>query len=226
MKKIILKTLIGTFITSAILGIFIIFFGLWNVLTGKILLSTAIIFGFSIPGLACAAIYEKEKYKLFSTIGMLTCFISCICFLLLAWEILRETLFFSWFWKFMCSGLLLSASFGHICLLLTIDSNDKMVNCFKFETIGLSLFMDLLLLLQIFIRIEFGWKSLSIITILIVLGTIVTPLWNKLNNKSQIKKQNITDDKYKKIEQIKILLDSNAITKEEYENEKNKILNS
>jgi len=221
MKKIVLKTLIFTFIISAVLGISIIFLDLWNDITGKILLSTVIIFGFSVPGLSCSTNYEKSKDKIFPMAGISTCFISCIYLLLLTWGFLEYLN-----WKFILSGILLSSSFGHISLLLLIDSKEKIVNYFKNGTIILSVIIDILLMLIIFFEIEFEWKLLAIITILIVLGTIVTPLLNKLNNKVDVVKIDLMEEKYKKIEQIKSLLDSNAITQEEYEIEKNKILNS
>ena len=226
MKKIVLKTLIFTFIISAVLGISIIFLDLWNDITGKILLSTVVIFGFSIPGLSCSTNYEKAKDKTFSIVGISTCFISCIYSLLLTWGFLEFDLFDVLNWKLILSGILLSSSFGHISLLLLIDSKEKIVNYFKNGTIILSVIMDILLMTMIFLVIEIEWKLLAIIAILIVLGTIVTPLLNKLNNKANVAKTDLMEDKYKKLEQIKSLLDSNAITQEEYEVEKNKILNS
>ena len=224
MKKTVLKTLIFTFIISAVLGISIIFLDLWNDITGKILLSTVVIFGFSIPGLSCSTNYEKAKDKTFSIVGIVTCFISCIYLLLLMWEFLEFEFFDDLNWKFILSGILLSSSFGHISLLLLIDSKEKIVNYFKNGTIILSVIIDILFLLMIFLEIEIEWKLLAIIAILIVLGTIVTPLLNKLNNKTNVAKTDLMEDKYKKLEQIKSLLDSNAITQEEYEVEKNKIL--
>ena len=225
MKKIVLKTLIFTFIISAVLGISTIFLDLWNDITGKILLSTVVIFGFSIPGLSCSTNYEKAKDKTFSIVGISTCFISCIYLLLLTWGFLEFDFFDDLNWKLILSGILLSSSFGHISLLLLIDSKEKIVNYFKNGTTILSVIMDILLMSMIFLEIEIEWKLLAIIAILIVLGTIVTPLLNKLNNKANIAKTDLMEDKYKKLEQIKSLLDSNAITQEEYEIEKNKILN-
>lgn len=226
MKKIVLKTLIFTFVISAILGISIIFLDLWNEVTSKILLSTCIIFGFSIPGLSCSTSYEKAKDKTFSAIGIITCFISCIYLLLLVWGFLDFDFFDDLNWKFILSGILTSSSFGHICLLLLINSDEKIVNYFKNGTIIFSVIIDIMLLLQIFVEVEISWKLQSIIAILIVLGTIVTPLLNKLKNKPVTIQSGLQEDKYKKLEQIKLLLDNNAITQEEYEIEKNKILNS
>ena len=150
MKKIILKTLITTFIISALLGIYIVIFDYWNDITGKILLSTITIFGFSIPGLACSANYEKSDNKTISVTGMTICFISCCYFLLLDWEIINFDIFDDIMWKLMISCILLSASLAHICLLLLINPSNKKVNYFKKSTIYLSIAMDLLLLFEIY----------------------------------------------------------------------------
>jgi len=218
LRKIVLKTLITTFIISAILGILIIILDLWNKLTINVLLSTIIIFGFSIPGLCCSTSYEKVKNKTISTIGMSICALSCIYFLLLIWNILEFKFFDGLNWKIILSGILLSSSFGHICLLQLVDSENKSVINLKKCTIGLSIVMDILLLSIVLCDIEVSGKVLSIIAILILLGTIILPLMNKLNNKTT------EEDKYKKIEQLKKLLDDKAITEDEYEKEKNKIL--
>ena len=84
--------------------------------------------------------------------------------------------------------------------------------------------MDLFLLIEIFVETELNWKLLSILAILIVLGTIVTSLLDKLNSRTNSSNSHTNDDKYLKLEQLKKLLDDNAITQEEYETEKNKIL--
>ena len=216
LKKIILKTLISTFVISAILGIAIIVLDLWNDLTINVLLSTIIIFGFSIPGLCCSTCYEKDNNKTISTIGITICIISCIYFLLLIWNILEFKFFDGVNWKIILAGILLSSSFGHICLLLLVDGNKNVINLKKC-TIGLSMIMDVLLLAIVLLDIEVSGKLLSILAILILLGTIILPLMNKVSNNTQ-------EDKYNKIEQLKKLLDDKAITEEEYEKEKNKIL--
>ena len=124
----------------------------------------------------------------------------------------------------MSTCIILPISLGHISLLLLIDSDDSKVNAFKISTIILSVILDILILVEIYANIVMNWKLIVILGILIALGTIVTPLMNKLSKPSI--KQNNVDDKYKKIEQLEALLDSKAITEYEYEVEKNKILNS
>jgi hypothetical protein len=179
MKKIILKILIATLMMSAVLGILIIVLDLWNEITSNVLLTTATIFGFSIPGLCCSTIYEKENTKRFSVIGITICLLSCICFLLLIWEIIDFD-----FWndmKVISSASLLSASFGHLSLLLRIDAKEQIVIIFKKATIILSAIMDILLLIEICSEIDISWKLLAVLAILIVLGTIVTPILNKIS---------------------------------------------
>ena len=156
---------------------------------------------------------------------MTICFVSCIYFLLLIWEIFNFDFLDNLLWKFALTCILLSISFGHICLLLLINSTEKIVKIFRNSTITLSTIMDLFILIEIFVETELNWKLLSILAILMVLGTIVTPLLDKLNSRTNSSNSHTNDDKYLKLEQLKKLLDDNAITQEEYETEKNKILN-
>lgn len=155
---------------------------------------------------------------------MTICFVSCIYFLLLIWEIFNFDFLDNLLWKFVLTCILLSISFGHMCLLLLINSTEKIVKIFRNGTITLSIIMDLFLLIEIFVETELNWKLLSILVILMVLGTIVTPLLDKLNSRTNSSNSHTNDDKYLKLEQLKKLLDDNAITQEEYETEKNKIL--
>lgn len=156
---------------------------------------------------------------------MTICFVSCIYFLLLIWEIFNFDFLDNLLWKFVLTCILLSISFGHMCLLLLINSTEKIVKIFRNSTITLSIIMDLFLLIEIFVETELNWKLLSILAILMVFGTIVTPLLDKLNSRTNSSNSHTNDDKYLKLEQLKKLLDDNAITQEEYETEKNKILN-
>ena len=82
--------------------------------------------------------------------------------------------------------------------------------------------MDALFINNIVSDLNISWKVITVIGILVILGTIITPLLNILNKKKEQPKE---EDKYKKLEQLKNLLDTNAITQEEYDVEKNKLLN-
>lgn len=158
--------------------------------------------------------------------------------MLCTWEFFSFDLFSDFNWDFTLLGTLLSLSFGHISLLL-IESKEDVVICFKNGTILLSVIMDMLLIAMILFEADIKFKLIAILSILIVLGTIVTLLLNKLNNKVNVISpnvvnqnvenpniENIAADKYSKLEKLKSLLVSNAITQEEYDSEKTKILNS
>ena len=118
MKKIILKTLIITFIISALLGIGIVLLDIWTEITARILLSTVTIFSASIPGLCCSISYEKSKNKVVPLIGMIITTISCIYFLLLVWELITFKWTNEFAWNFMATCIILPISLGHISLLL------------------------------------------------------------------------------------------------------------
>ena len=181
MKKIVLKVLIITFVISAMLGIFVVLSGIWNNVTEKVLLSTAAIFCFGLPGLICSACYDKIESKQIPIIGMTTCIASCIYLLFLIWFFLAADVS-DFVWQAVWACITMSASFGHVSLLLLIDSDNKMVNYLKNGTCILTFIMDALLLLDIYSNIEISWRLIVTIGILIVLGTIVTPLLNKLKS--------------------------------------------
>lgn len=179
MKKIVLKTLIITFVISAIFGIFIVISGLWNDLTERIMLSTAIIFTFSLSGLVCSSCYEKTQNKQIPTIGIIISAISCLYFLVLIWFLYTVDLG-DFSWKLGWSLIILSAAAAHICLLLLTDPNNKIVNYIRYGTCIMTIIMTILLIVDIFSSIEINWKIIVVNAILIALGTIVTPLLNKV----------------------------------------------
>jgi len=194
MKKIFFKTLVITLVISAILGISIILLDMWNEVTLKVLESTATIFCFSIPGLCASTIYEKQKYKKVSLLGISSCLLSTLYCLLLIWEIIPSNGEYDIIYKLLLTFLLLSFSLGHICLLLLVTSDEKKVLYYRNATIILSTIMDALLLIILYFEVEVNWKIIAILAILIALGTIVTPILNKL-----YKKNTKLDNKVKKI---------------------------
>jgi hypothetical protein len=223
MKKIIIKTLITTFILGALIGIIAVIFDLWNDVTEKILLSIIVLFGFSISGLASSTAYEKAKDKFIPIVGLIITIISVIYFELVVWEITIFKLTSDLAWQLPIILILLSVSSGHISLLMLISSEEDVVKMSKMGTIVVSLIMDALFINNIVSDLNISWKVITVIGILVILGTIITPLLNILNKKKEQPKEE--DDKYKRIEQLKSLLDTNAITQEEYDVEKNKLLN-
>jgi len=222
MKKTILYTLIVTFCLSALLGIGIIVLDMWNDLTSRVLLTTVTIFGFSIPALCCSAIYGKEDKKILSIIGIAVCVLSGLHILLMIWEIIPDDLLFDDSnLNLLFSGIILSVSLGHLSLMNLIDNKDSVVNSVKMSTIGVSVILDCLLMMLIWVK-DFdevvAWQIYAIIAILIVLGTIVCPILNKARaNVIQVENNNSNDEIIKARKNLKELLDSGYVTQEEFD---------
>ena len=226
MKKIVLYLLIATFCISALMGIGIIILDLWNELTSKVLLTTVTIFGFSIPALCCSTLYEKDDYNTFSIVGMFVCIVSGIYCLLYVWDVLDYNMFASGFtFNSVLTGILASISLGHLSMMLLINNNDENVKIVKMMTIVVSVALLIALLLLIWVE-DFSdvlaWQFYVIDAILVVLGTIVTPIL------SRARKVEIKDNSVKENNDIIILnhfLEKEYVTKEEYEKIQQRIMN-
>ena len=225
MKKAILYTLIATFSISALIGIGIIILDLWDDITSKILFSTITIFGFSIPSLSCSTIYGKNDKRWFSILGLSVCVISALYYLLCIWGIVKLDFDDGFTIKLFIQLLILSISLGHISLLLLIENRDKTVISVRNATVGVSILLNILIIGCIWIEDFtdiFPWQVYAIIAILIVLGTIVSPILNKARSGSKvddiIDKREILEDK-KVIAKNKLndLLKDNYVTQEEYD---------
>lgn len=196
MKKIFLKTLIGSLILSAILAILVILFGFDSDWGLKTLFTTLIVFPFSITGLCCSSISENKKVKWFSYVGIATNIIGCLMYIGLIWGILDICIIFceestELTWNLLSTFSTLSISFAHISTLLAINSTNKTVNISKKATVIISVILDLLLLDGIWLNLieynEFTGKLVIILIILMVLGTVISPLLHKATKKQEQK---------------------------------------
>lgn len=183
MKKKILKLLVGSLCLSALIGIFIILFGSFNEIEGKILLTTLLIFGYSIPGLCASTIYEKEKLHSFSILGISLSLISCIYMLGLLWEFFSFDFFNINHWKIIFSLNILCLSTGHLSLILLINNQNNIVSTFKISTVVISIIIDLMILTLIWdlsLANDLYFRILLVLGILATLGTVGTPILNKI----------------------------------------------
>ncbi len=222
MKKVALVTLITSLIIWSLIGVFIVVFDFWNDATARIFLSLITIFGFSFPCLACSIGIEKAKNKIIPVAGLTISIIGCLYILLLLWKIINFDLFNGLMWKIMFTTITLSASLAHMSLLLLINSSSKTVNIMKWTTIVLSLFVDLFILLSIYDVFSVDFKLFDVACILVALGTLITPL---MHMSTKLGTTKVKGNNYQQLEQLKSLLDSGAITQEEYNKEKEKLLN-
>lgn len=198
MKKIFLKTLVGSLVISALIAILFIITDFENDICAQILLTTFIIFPFSITGLCCSTIYEKDKLKTFSLIGIIINIIGCILYTGLIWGFFDACIFFCEddnlfdIWELLLTSTTLATSFAHISLLLLISSKDKIVKFIQKATIILSSILDIIILDAIWTQLiddEMWGSPILIIIILVVLGTIVCPILHSITkNQSKTEK--------------------------------------
>lgn len=179
-KKIFLSTLIISLTLSALIGILIFLFGSFGIIESRLIWNTLILLVYSMIGLTCSITYEKRR---FSSLGFLGIIISVIGFLytvLVIWDVLNNKIS----WKLAAIFILISIGIAHSCLLLLIKSNKSLVNFALSLTIffvSIVTFMLIILILVESVNLGgFYFRLLGVFAILDVLGTIVTPILNKI----------------------------------------------
>lgn len=179
-KKTFLITMIVSLSISALIGIFVFLFGDFGETEEKLLLTTLTIGGYSLTGLCCSVLYEKRKFTTLALSGMVISIIGFLYTVLVIWEAidLDDS------WKVLIIFIVLAASTAHASLLLLIKTEKSLVNSALLATIifiSIVAFMLIILVLNEFDDVgEFYFRLLGVFAILDVLGTIVTPILNKV----------------------------------------------
>ena len=180
-KKIFLITMIISLSISALIGVFVFLFGNFGETEFRLLMTTLTIGGYSLTGLCCSVLYEKRKFAPLALFGIVISVIGFIYKILLIWEFIDF-----WdedSWKALIIFLVLAFSTAHSCLLLLIKSNKSLVNIALSATlifISIVALMLIIMVLNEFDLGEFSFRLLGVFAILDVLGTIITPILNKV----------------------------------------------
>src|SRR3989338_1505379 len=180
-KKIFLITMIISLSISALIGVFVFLFGNFGETEFRLLMTTLTIVGYSLTGLCCSVLYEKRKFAPLALFGIVISVIGFIYTILLIWEFIDF-----WdedSWKALIIFLVLAFSTAHSCLLLLIKSNKSLVNIALSATlifISIVALMLIIMVLNEFDLGEFSFRLLGVFAILDVLGTIITPILNKV----------------------------------------------
>ena len=185
-KKYFLTTLVVALSISALIGIIIFLFSDFGEIEIQLLLTTLSIGGYSLTGLCSSIIYNREDLKAFSIYGMLISIVGFITTILGIWEILD----FGNLWKIIAIFIILSVGTAHASLIMLIKTNIEKVKLLMTVTISFISVICLMLIystINEFSETEFYYRMLGVIGILIVLGTIVTPILNKMDLKNDKK---------------------------------------
>jgi hypothetical protein len=181
-KKIFLRTFIVALSISAVIGIVIFLIGDFGETEMKLLGTTLSIGGYSITGLCSSIIYNRAKFKTFSIVGMLIAVLGFLCTISAIWEFVDMDKI----WRIMVIFIILTVSMAHISLLLQIHTKTHTI---KYSLFGTILFISIVALMLIkgtineFEEKEFFFRLLGVFAILDVLGTIATPILNKISDK-------------------------------------------
>ncbi len=178
-KKTFLITMIISLSISALIGIFVFLFGDFGETEARLLLTTLTIGGYSLTGLCCSVLYEKRKFTILALSGMVVSVIGFLFTVLVIWEAID----LDYSWKALIIFIVLATSTAHSCLLLLIKSDKSLVNGSLSATIifiSIVALMLIILVLGEFDIGEFYFRLLGVFAILDVLGTIVTPILNKV----------------------------------------------
>ncbi len=185
-KKYFIVTLIVALSIGALIGIIIFLFGDFGEIEVQLLLTTLSFGGYSLTGLCSSIIYNRKDLTAFSIYGMLISIIGFISTIMAIWEIFD----FGNLWKIIAILIILTVGTAHTSLLLQIKTNIEKVKLLMTVTISLISIICLMLIystINEFSENEFYYRMLGVIGILVVLGTILTPILNKMDLKNDKK---------------------------------------
>lgn len=156
----------------------------------KIFATSLLVFGYSIPGLCSSTVYEKDKWRLFSIIGMSLALVACLYSLCFVWGILELEYdsIHSFNWNMAWTLNLLCWSCGHIASIMRINNENKTVSIAKKATIICSIIIDVMILIMlwnIFKISDLYERLVLVLGVLISLGTVGTPILNKIYNSKE-----------------------------------------
>ena len=178
LKKILLTVLIASLSFSGIVGILIFLFSKFGTLEARVLLTTISIGGFSMAGLCSSLLFEKQKCVPFAITGMSIDFIGFLVVLAYIWGVSSET----WI-RTALSLIVVCFALAHSSLLLLIAPKSSLVMTSLITTlvfISIVALMILALILNISFGGTYAFRLMGVAAILDVLGTVLTPILNKL----------------------------------------------
>ncbi len=167
-------------IVSALIGIFVFLFRNFGIVEINVILTTVAISGFSLAGLCNAIIFEKKNFISLSIVGFVIDVLGFVYSIIAIWNFIPlENIF-----KTFISLIILTVAFAHISLILLIRPRSRMVKISLYSTITSNIIISLMLLSVIMLNMDLSdqmhFRILGVLIVLVSLGTIVTPIFNKI----------------------------------------------
>ena len=183
-KKYFLKILITALVISALIGIYLFLFGDFEDSDTRLLLTTLTVGWYSMTGLCSSVVHNQKKIKFFTLLGMIISVIGFFITVIAIWEIIDNDLI----WRLVMTFVILSVMISHVSLLFLIKPKSKKINYLMATTIIFITLVTAMLVVEIMIESEKGdffYRLLGVFAILDVLGTISTPVLNKMTKISE-----------------------------------------
>ncbi|MBK7705743.1 MAG: hypothetical protein IPN69_24660 [Acidobacteria bacterium] len=185
-KRLFLYVLIASVALSAVIGIGVMLFGNFGDFESRVLMTTTAITVTSILGLACGAYLETGRGKYIPITGIVFSVVSAVMWIIMIWAGETEGKLFA---KVMMSATLIATSCSHLSLL----SLARLDRRFIWATYAVhGAIWIVLSMLLIIIWAEYdpsdNWIARTLGALAIVIGalTIITPVFHKLSNQTDI----------------------------------------
>lgn len=182
-KKYFLKTLITALVISALIGIYLFLFGDFEDSDTRLLFTTLTVGWYSMTGLCSSVVHSHKKIKLFSLLGMIISVIGFLITVIGIWGIVDNDLL----WRLVMTFVILSVMISHVSLLFLVKPKSNKINYLMGTTIIFITLVTVMLVMEIMIESEKGeffYRLLGVFAILDVLGTISTPVLNKMTKRT------------------------------------------
>lgn len=207
MKRKFLISMIISWCLSALIGIVIFLIGDFDEIQQKTLLTTLSLGFFSLLGLCCSEIYEKNK-NVISIVGLIVIVFSFFYSTCLIWDIfehIRSVIYqveynkyalyyngnYILNYKILASLIMTSITLAQSSILLVVNNTKKIVNVILKLTVFIVFVTSAIIIFLIWSEFnvdDYMYRLLGVFCILDVLGTIVSQILNKVY-KAEIKKE-------------------------------------
>jgi hypothetical protein len=179
-KKIALYGLIISLILSALAGIYIFLFGEFRETEEKILITTMSLACFSLCGLCCSFLYNKNRYIGLALGGLIFSAATFLYSIVIIWVNINDDIVFRSFFI----SMIITICTAHGCLMLLVVPVRKLILYLRtftlFFNVAFGIMLSLIIILDTLIEEDFFFRLLGVFAILVVLGSILTPLLHKV----------------------------------------------
>jgi len=181
-KRFLLITMISSLVICALVGIYILLFGDWGETEMKVFATTQIVAFFSLLGF-CSSLHQNRKYyQWISILGVLASFVGFVLTTYLIWWTMEGGEHKN-VWRASFIAGIVAFCLAHISLMLLVKLKSRFTKYVLLTTIIFILIVAGMMINAVICDFDLGdrcLRLLGVFAILDVLGTITTPLINKL----------------------------------------------